>query len=107
MTCIPNEITFFERLIPLVISGKKVITIRDLRESHYVPGSIVSVYSLETKNYHGKIKILAVMPIRFEQISDYHAIQEGMTLVDLTTLIKEIYPYEQDLYVIEYVLVDF
>ncbi|EOW0442666.1 ASCH domain-containing protein, partial [Providencia rettgeri] len=29
----PDTITFFERLLPLVVSGKKIITIRDKSES--------------------------------------------------------------------------
>lgn len=102
----PNTITFFERLLPLVVSGKKVITIRDKSESHYVPNTTVKVYALETGKYYTEIEILSVEPIFYDDISEYHAEQEAMTLDTLKTLIKEIYPSEQSLYVITYRLLN-
>ncbi|GAB1437585.1 N(4)-acetylcytidine aminohydrolase [Providencia sp.] len=105
MSKLPTTITFFERLLPLVVSGEKVITIRDESESHYVPGSIVKVYALETNEYYTEIEILSVKPIRYDDISEYHAKQEAMTLDMLKKLIREIYPTEQSLYVITYRLV--
>lgn len=101
----PETITFFERLLPLVISGEKVITIRDKSESYYVPGSFVKVYALETNKYYTDIEILSVQPISYDDISEYHAQQEAMTLDTLKKLIREIYPTEQSLYVISYRLI--
>ncbi|WP_350912642.1 N(4)-acetylcytidine aminohydrolase [Providencia huaxiensis] len=100
----PDTITFFERLLPLVVSGKKIITIRDKSESHYIPGTIVKVYALETGEYYTDIKILSVEPIFYDDISEYHAKQEAMSLETLKALIKEIYPNEPYLYVITYQL---
>lgn len=102
---VPETITFFERLLPLVVSGEKVITIRDESESHYVPGSIVKVYALETGKYSTDIEILSVETITYDDISDYHAEQEAMTLDILKKLIREIYPTEQNLFVIHYRLI--
>lgn len=102
---IPKTITFFERLLPLVVSGQKVITIRDKSESHYVPGTVVQVYALETNQYYTEIEILSVEPITYDDINEYHAKQEAMSLETLKTLIREIYPTEQYLYVITYRLV--
>lgn len=101
----PESITFFERLLPLVVSGEKVITIRDESESYYVPGSIIKVYALETGKYYTDIEILSVEQISYDDISDYHAAQEAMTLDILKKLIREIYPTEQSLFVIHYRLV--
>ena len=47
MSAAPTQITFFEFLTPLVASGLKTITIRDISESHYQPGSQVEVFTLE------------------------------------------------------------
>lgn len=105
MNKLPTTITFFERLLPLVVSGEKVITIRDESESHYVPGNIVKVYALETNEYYTEIEILSVKPISYDDISEYHAKQEAMSLDVLKKLIREIYPSEQSLYVITYRLV--
>ncbi|QIC16092.1 ASCH domain-containing protein [Providencia vermicola] len=101
----PDTITFFERLLPLVVSGEKVITIRDKSESNYIPGTIVKVFALETGTYYTDIEILSVEPIGYDEISAYYAKQEAMTLDNLKTLIREIYPTEQSLFVIHYRLV--
>lgn len=102
----PETITFFERLLPLVVSGEKVITIRDESESHYVPGTVVKVYALETAEYYTDIEILSVDAISYDDINEYHAKQEAMSLETLKKLIREIYPTEQFLYVIHYKLIN-
>lgn len=104
MSSIPTEITFFERLIPSILKEIKVITIRDESESHYKPGSIVELFANEHRTHYGKLKIIAVSPLRYEDINEYHAQQEGMTLPVLKALIKDI-PTTQSLYLIEYELV--
>ncbi|EKT57584.1 N(4)-acetylcytidine aminohydrolase [Providencia sneebia] len=98
----PDSITFFERLLPLVVSGEKVITIRDKSESDYVPGTRVRVSALETGKYYTDIEILSVEEISYDDISEYHAVQEAMSLETLKALIREIYPTEQSLFVIHY-----
>ncbi|EOW0442607.1 ASCH domain-containing protein [Providencia rettgeri] len=42
----------------------------------------------------------------YDDISEYHAKQEAMSLETLKALIKEIYPNEQYLYVITYQLLN-
>lgn len=101
-----STITFFERLRPLIESGLKTITIRDKSESHYVPGSIVSVHTLETGEYFCDIEIQSVDAVRFENINDTHAQQEFLPLSKLKALLKDIYPGEDVLYVISYRLVE-
>lgn len=102
LNSVPDSITFFERLLPLVVSGEKVITIRDKSENHYVPGTTVKVYGLETQQYYTDIEIISIEAIRYDDISEYHAQQEAMTLDTLKTLIRDIYPKEQSLFVIHY-----
>ncbi|MEQ4921939.1 N(4)-acetylcytidine aminohydrolase [Proteus hauseri] len=105
MSVIPTEITFFERLIPSILSGKKVITIRDESESHYKPGTEVELFANEHRTHYGKLKILSVSELQYSDINEYHAQQEGMALAVLKTLIKEIYPTTNSLYLIEYQLI--
>ncbi len=62
---ISTQITFFEFLTPLVASGQKTITIRDKSESHYVPGTRVEVFTLETQLFVCEIAILARHPLLF------------------------------------------
>lgn len=101
----PTKITFFEFLTPLITAGKKTITIRDESESHYVPGTEVEVYTLETDEKVCRIKILSVKPLHFDDINQFHAEQEYIELPKLKTLIREIYPDTDTLFEISYELV--
>ncbi|HEY7864506.1 MAG TPA: N(4)-acetylcytidine aminohydrolase [Psychromonas sp.] len=104
MTDIPDKITFFEFLAPLVKSGKKTITIRDKSESHYIVGSQVAVFTLETDQKVCDIEIVSVEPITFNELNAFHAQQESLALPRLKDLIKEIYPDTNALFVITYKL---
>nr|WP_210147169.1 N(4)-acetylcytidine aminohydrolase [Shewanella maritima] len=86
-------------------NGAKTITIRDFSESHYRVSSIVDVYALEDQSYIGKIKVLAVKPINFDELNEKHALQENMTLCELQSVIRDIYPGIEQLFVIEFELV--
>lgn len=101
----PKEITFFETLVPSILSGKKTITIRDESESHYVPNTIVDVLTLETNKKVGRIEIISVEPILFSQLNEIHAQQEFMKLSQLKELIRKIYPTSESLFVISFKLI--
>ncbi|PFG57849.1 hypothetical protein ATG66_0347 [Vibrio sp. ES.051] len=105
MSSHPTKITFFEFLTPLITSGKKTITIRDESESHYVPNTVVEVFTLETDRKVCDIKILSVKPLKFYEINEFHAEQEAMELPKLKKLIREIYPNTETFFVIEYELI--
>jgi len=102
----PTTISFFEFLTPLISTGKKTITIRDKTENDYVVGSQVEVIALETNQKVCDIKIESIKPIRFNEINDFHAQQEAMSLPALQKLIKEIYPNTDELFVITYRLIN-
>ena len=55
---VPTDITFFERLIPSILAGIKVITIRDEAESHYKPNTIVDLLSNEHGTYYRKAVLM-------------------------------------------------
>ena len=105
MSSPPTKITFFQSLVPLITSGNKTITIRDEKESHYVPDTKVVVYTLETNERVGVIRIISVNPLAFGEINEFHAQQEGMELGALKKLIREVYPGVDELFVIEYELI--
>ena len=102
----PSTMTFFERFEADILSGKKTITIRDDSEKYYQPGSVVKVSTLENDREFCSLKILSVTPILFADLSDFHAQQENMALPELKCVIQEIYPGIEQLYVIQYELVD-
>ncbi|GGJ00858.1 UPF0267 protein [Shewanella hanedai] len=105
MKAAPTKITFFEFLTPFVASGKKTITIRDESECHYVPGTQVEVFTLETDIKVCDIEIESVNPIQFSEINEFHAEQEYLELGRLKEIISEVYPNTEQLYVISYKLV--
>lgn len=98
----PTKITFFEKLEPLILSGNKTITIRDESESHYVPGSVVEVFTLETGRKICDIEIQSVEPILFDELSEVHARQECLELPRLKQILREVYPNTEQLYVLSY-----
>lgn len=99
-----TEITFFERFEADILSGKKTITIRDELEKDFTANTRVQVSTFETRRWFCEVVIEDVQPIRFEQLSEFHAQQENMTLDELKNVITEIYPNVNDLYVISYTL---
>ncbi|OLQ74190.1 ASCH domain-containing protein [Photobacterium proteolyticum] len=101
---IPTTMTFFERFETDILAGKKTITIRDESENNYVPGTVVRVSTLEEGREFCSLEILSVEPILFDELSDFHAVQENMSLPVLKDVIQEIYPGIEQLYVIIYKL---
>lgn len=101
----PTEITFFARFTSDILAKKKTITIRDEAESYYVPGSVVTVSTLEEGKIFGKLKIKKVTPVLFDELNAWHAQQENMTLPQLKQVIQDIYPGISCLYVVEFQLV--
>lgn len=103
-TNIPTEMTFFERFEADILSGKKTITLRDESESDYQVNSIVNVKTLEEGRYFCRLHILKVTPVLFDELSDFHAMQENMSLDQLKSVIQDIYPGISQLYMISYQL---
>ena len=101
-----SEMTFFQRFEADILSGKKTITIRDVSEKDYSPNSIVQVSTYENGRWFCRLKIQNVVAIKFSQLSNFHAKQENMTLVELKSVIQEIYPNIENLYVISFELID-
>lgn len=100
----PTEMTFFARFEDDILAGKKTITIRDQAESHYVPGSVVTVSTLEQGRVFCQLKILSVTPVLLSQLTEFHAEQENMSLPQLKGVIQDIYPGLERLFVIDYQL---
>lgn len=101
----PTTLLFFERFEHDILAGKKTITIRDESECDYVPGSQVKVFTLEGNREFCQVEIISVVPVLFDQLTQFHADQENMTLDILKEVIRDIYPGTQQLYVVSYQLV--
>ncbi|HIP76213.1 MAG TPA: ASCH domain-containing protein [Psychromonas hadalis] len=83
-----------------MLSGKKTIILRDESEKHYIPHTQVSVSTFDDGSVFCTLQIISVEPIQFNALSDFHAQQENMTLTELKTVIQEIYPGIEQLYIV-------
>ena len=101
-----NKITFFSRFERDILTGKKTITIRDKSEAHFRPNQQLRVFTLESDRLFAEIQVKSITPITFNQLSNIHAQQENMSLDELKSIIRTIYPNEEQLFVIEFVLID-
>ena len=97
-----NDITFYQRFEANILAGRKTITIRDKSESHFKAGDILRVGRFEDNQYFCTIEVLSVSPITLDELTEQHAKQENMTLVELREVIKTIYPNESEFWVIEF-----
>lgn len=98
----PNDITFFQRFQDDILSGRKTITIRNAAESHFKVGDVLRVGRYEDDGYFCTISVVATSTVTLATLSERHAQQENMTLAQLRQVITEIYPDEEQFYVIEF-----
>ncbi|MRI34214.1 ASCH domain-containing protein [Endozoicomonas sp. OPT23] len=97
-----KEITFYSRFSSDIRSGLKTITIRDHSESDYQSGNLVKAFTNPEGEFIANLKVVDVYPVRIEDLTETHAKQENMSLPELKSVIKEIYPDENNFFVIEF-----
>lgn len=101
-----NNITFFSRFEADILAGKKTITIRDKSEAYFQPQQELKVFTNETNRFFADVRVISVTPIHFEQLNEQHAKQENMSLAELKQVIRDIYPNDNDFFVIEFELIE-
>ncbi len=101
-----SNITFFSRFEADILAGKKTITIRDKSEAYFQPQQELKVFTNETHRFFADIRVISVTPIHFEQLNEQHAKQENMSLAELKEVIRDIYPNDNDFFVIEFELIE-
>ena len=99
-----NDITFYQRFEADILAGRKTITIRDKSESHFKAGDILRVGRFEDNQYFCTIEVLSISPITLDELTEQHAAQANMGLAELKEVIREIYPDENRLYILEFKL---
>ncbi len=95
-------ITFFQRFIPDITQNKKMITIRDNEANFYNIGDKVNAYTYELRQHFADLQITDITPIKFVDLNQQHAMQENMTLDELKSVIKEIYPNQTNFFIISF-----
>ena len=97
-----NDITFYQRFEADILTVRKTITIRDKSESHFKAGDILRVGHFEDNQYFCTIEVLGVSPITLDELTEQHAKQENMSLAELKEVIREIYPNEEQFFIIAF-----
>lgn len=100
------DITFYRRFAADILSDKKIITIRDKTESHFHPGEQLRVGYEDDSDIFCTIEVISVVPVAPGNLTNDHARQENMSLAELQDVISQIYPGEQQLYVISFRRID-
>ncbi|MFC6124501.1 N(4)-acetylcytidine aminohydrolase [Phytobacter sp. SCO41] len=98
----PNDITFFQRFQDDILAGRKTITIRDQSESHFRVGDILRVGRYEDDGYFCIIKVIGTSTTTLDNLTEEHAQQENMSLPELKNVIADIYPGQNQFYVIDF-----
>mgnify|MGYP000489582236 CR=1 FL=1 len=73
-----NDITFYQRFEADILTGRKMITIRDKSESHFKAGDILRAKRFEDNEYFCSIEVLSISPITLDELTEQHAKQENM-----------------------------
>lgn len=97
-----NDITFFQRFQDDILAGRKTITIRDKSESHFKTGNILRVGRYEDDGYFCTIEVTGMSTVTLATLTQKHAEQENMSLDTLKSVIAEIYPDQDQFYVIDF-----
>lgn len=100
-----KTILFYDYFKEDIISKKKIITIRDYSESKFFPGEIISALCESDGEWFCDLKILEINPIKKNKLNETHANNENMKLDELLKTISDIYPDDEDLYVIKFMVV--
>ena len=80
--------------------------LQDLQIIQPLNGNILYVSRFKDNQYFCTIEVLGVSPITLDELTEQHAAQENMSLVELRKVIKAIYPSESEFWVINFKLIE-
>lgn len=101
----PVKFSFYTRFRDDILAGRKTITIRDAQEARTLQvGQILEVYTNPEDEWFCRLQITSIEPVTLALLNAEHARQENMSLSELQQVIRDIYPYEPQLFVLHFVL---
>lgn len=85
-----------------ILSGEKIITIRNKSEAHFKKGDVLEAVTYEdnTKTIFATLEVDLVKPVTRETLTERYAKYYGVTLEELIDKLAERYPDDDELYVI-------
>ena len=98
-----DKISFFGRLAPLILSGRKTATVRSRFEGCYKPWQRLEAVTNEEFESICLIEISDVETISINELSRFHARSEGFLFAfQLKNAIRKIYLTETELVFVRY-----
>lgn len=96
------QVGFKEKNKEKILSGEKIITIRNKSEAHFKKGDLLEAitYDDNTKTIFATLEVDLVKPVTRETLSERYAKYYGVSLEELIEKLAKRYPNDDELYVI-------
>lgn len=96
------QVGFKEKNREKILSGEKIITIRNKSEAHFKKGDVLEAvtYDDDTKTIFANLEVDLVKRVTLDSLPERYAKYYGVTLEELVAKLKDRYPEEEELYVI-------
>lgn len=96
------QVGFKDKNKEKILSGEKIITIRNKSEAHFKKGDILEAvtYDDNTKTIFATLEVDLVKPVTKDNLTERYAKYYGVTLEELVAKLEERYPEDKELYVI-------
>ncbi len=96
------RVGFKEKNKEKILSGEKIITIRNKSEAHFKKGDLLEavVYEDNTKDIFATLEVDLVKPVTRDTLTERYAKYYGVTLEELINKLSTRYPNDDELYVI-------
>ncbi|MBF0714720.1 bis(5'-nucleosyl)-tetraphosphatase (symmetrical) YqeK [Gemelliphila palaticanis] len=96
------QVGFKEKNKEKILSGEKIITIRNKSEAHFKKGDLLEAvtYDDNTKTIFATLEVDLVKPVTRETLSERYAKYYGVALEELIDKLAKRYPDDDELYVI-------
>lgn len=96
------QVGFKEKNKEKILSGEKIITIRNKSEAHFKKGDLLEAvtYDDNTKTIFATLEVDLVKPVTRETLTERYAKYYGVSLEELVEKLSKRYPNDDELYVI-------
>ena len=101
------QVGFKEKNKEKILSGEKIVTIRNKSEAHFKKGDILEAvtYDDSTQTIFARLEVDLVKAVNIETLPERYALYYGVTITELKNKLKKRYPNDEELYIIMFHLI--
>lgn len=101
------QVGFKEKNKEKILSGEKIVTIRNKSEAHFKKGDILEAvtYDDSTQTIFARLEVDLVKAVNIETLPERYALYYGVTIEELKNKLKKRYPNDEELYIIMFHLI--